>query len=197
MRQSAPAALRNRQPILEALLPLLPESGLAVEIASGTGEHAVHFAGAAPTVQWQPTDISPHAIASINTWQKQAALANLLPAVVLDAAADSWPIGRADVVININMVHIAPWEACLGLLRGAARVLPAGGLLFMYGPYFIDDQQAAPSNIQFDRSLRARDPSWGVRRLADVAAAAELCGLQQAAVVAMPANNVSVIYRRD
>lgn len=190
MKQHAPAADRNREPIREVLARELPSRGLVLEIASGTGQHAVAFARAFPTITWQPTDADPHAIASIAAWRDEAALPNLAAPLVLDVQRE-WPVARADAIVCINMVHISPWEASLALFAGAPRVLAPGGLLFLYGPYFFDGV-TAPSNVEFDRSLRARDPRWGVR---DVTALSKL-GLELREAVPMPANNHSLIFRR-
>jgi hypothetical protein len=194
VKQSAPAAARNRAPLLDVLRRVLPQTGTILEVASGTGEHAVHFAGHLPGLVFQPSDPDPQARASIDAWREGHA--NILPALALDARATTWPIARADAVLNVNMIHIAPWEACLGLLRGAASLLPAGAPLVMYGPYRRAGVATAPSNEAFDASLRARDPAWGVRALEDVAAAAAAVGLVLDEVVEMPANNLTVVYRR-
>jgi SAM-dependent methyltransferase len=193
-RRFAPAAARNREPILDVLRAHLPASGTALEIASGSGEHAVAFAAAFPTLVWQPSDPDPANRASIAAWIAAEGTPNLLPPIDLDATADIWPLATADAVVCINMIHIAPWAACLGLLRGAARLLAPGGLLYLYGPFKRDGMHTAPSNEAFDESLRARDPAWGVRDLGEVCQAAE--GFALAATVAMPANNLSVLFRR-
>jgi SAM-dependent methyltransferase len=193
-RRFAPAAARNREPILDVLRAHLPASGTALEIASGSGEHAVAFAAAFPTLVWQPSDPDPANRASIAAWIAAAGTPNLLPPIDLDATAEIWPLATADAVVCINMIHIAPWAACLGLLRGAARLLAPGGLLYLYGPFKRDGAHTAPSNAAFDESLRARDPAWGVRDLGEVIEAAE--GFAPPAVVAMPANNLSVLFRR-
>jgi SAM-dependent methyltransferase len=193
-RRFAPAAARNREPILDVLRAHLPASGTALEIASGSGEHAVAFAAAFPTLVWQPSDPDPANRASIAAWIAAEGTPNLLPPIDLDATAEIWPLATADAVVCINMIHIAPWAACLGLLRGAARLLAPGGLLYLYGPFKRDGMHTAPSNEAFDESLRARDPAWGVRDLGEVCQAAE--GFALAATVAMPANNLSVLFRR-
>src|SRR5687768_4652704 len=189
MKQHAPAAARNREPIREVLARHLPASGVVLEIASGTGEHAVHMARAFPGITWQPSDIDDRALASIAAWQAEAALPNLRAPVRFDVAGE-WP--AADAVVCINMIHIAPWEASLALFAGAARVLPPGGLLFTYGPYRFDGR-TAPSNDEFDQSLRGRDPRWGVRDVRDLQAIAT--GFTLAEVIAMPANNHSLVWR--
>lgn len=194
---NAPAAARNREPILAVLRRCLPAQGLVLEIAAGTGEHALHFATAHPALQWQPAELDPAALASIEAWRRHAGPPNLRPAVRLDASAPAaWPLGRAEAVVNINMIHISPWPAAVGLMTGAGRILPAGGLLYLYGPFIEDDVETAPSNLAFDASLRERDPAWGLRRLQDVAALATRHGLALAERIAMPANNLSLIFRR-
>lgn len=193
----APAVARNRGPILDALRPHLPETGLVLEIAAGSGEHALHFAAALPRLQWQPADADPDALASIAAWRAHARLPNLLPAVALDAAAPaSWPVRSADAIVCINMVHISPWAATEGLMTGAGNVLPKGGVLFLYGPYLEIDVETAPSNLAFDASVRSRDPAWGLRRLDEVAAVASAHGLDLETRIPMPANNLSLIFRR-
>lgn len=196
-RRSAPAALRNRDPIAAVLRQVLPERGTILEIASGTGEHAVHFAGLFPHLLWQPSDPDPEALASIAAWRAEADLPNLLDPLRLDAAAVPWPTEGADAVLCINMVHISPWAATVGLLRGAARVLPTGAPLILYGPYRRKGVPTAPSNAAFDDSLRARNPDWGLRDLDAVEAEALGNGLRLERVTEMPANNVTVLFRRD
>jgi len=183
-------------PIADVLREILPERGLVLEIASGTGEHALHFARTFPQLLWQPSDSEPAALRSIEAWRVEAGLFNLLPPVPLDARAAEWPVAQADAVLAINMVHISPWSATQGLVRGAGRLLASGGPLYLYGPYRQSDVPTAPSNEAFDESLRARDPEWGLRSLEDVAAEAERHGLPLERVVAMPANNLSVVFRR-
>ncbi|MGQ9364820.1 DUF938 domain-containing protein [Azospirillum sp. ST 5-10] len=193
-RRSAPAAERNRDPILDVLRRVLPATGLVLEVASGTGQHAVHFAAALPGLEWQPSDADARARASVAAWRADAGLANLREPLALDAAAGSWPVARADAVVCINMIHIAPWAAAQGLLRGAARLLPEGAPLVLYGPFRRDGRHTAPGNAAFDADLRARDPAWGVRDLGEVAAAA--AGFRLGEVVEMPANNLTVVFRR-
>jgi SAM-dependent methyltransferase len=193
LRRVAPAAARNRDPILAALRRLLPESGLVLEVASGTGEHCAWFAGRMPGLVFQPSDPDPESRASIDAWC--AGAPNIRPALALDAAA-AWPLERADAVLCINMIHIAPWAATLGLLRGAARLLPAGAPLVLYGPYLREGVPTAPSNEEFDAGLRARDPEWGLRRLEDVAAAAAAEAFDAPEILEMPANNLLVTFRR-
>ena len=194
-RQSAPATARNRQPILEVMRRVLPGEGLVLEIASGTGEHAAFFSAHFPELVWQPSDVSASALASIEAWRKEGS-AQLRPPLRLDVRDDPWPVESAQAIVNINMIHISPWEACLGLMEGARRVLAPGGLLLLYGPYRVGGRHTAPSNEAFDASLRERDPAWGVRDLDVVAAEAERRELAFSEKVAMPANNFTVLFRR-
>jgi hypothetical protein len=198
---TAPSVARNREPILAVLrrvvpLPILPARGLVLEIASGSGEHAIYFAAALPHLTWQPSDPDPDARESIAAYLAATALPNVLPPLILDAAASNWPVTQADVIVAINMIHIAPWAATEGLMAGAERLLPVGGVLFLYGPFREHGQHTAPSNAAFDESLRARDREWGVRDLDEVAALASQHGLALEERVAMPANNLSVVFRR-
>ena len=196
-RRSAPAALRNREPIAEVLTGWLSERGLVLEIASGTGEHAVHFAGRFPQLEWQPSDVHADALRSIEAWHGAAGLPNMRRPVLLDASAPDWPIDRADAVLSINMVHISPWPSALGLIAGAARVLPSGGPLILYGPWLKGDIPTAPSNLEFDADLKARDPDWGLRNVEEFAAAAAEKGLMLEQTRAMPANNLMLLFRRS
>jgi SAM-dependent methyltransferase len=195
-RRSAPHVARNAGPIAGILADVLPERGLVLEIASGTGEHALHFARAFPRLLWQPSDPAPAALRSIEAWRADAGLFNLLPAVSLDARAAEWPIAAADAVLAINMVHISPWSATAGLMRGAGRLLAPGAPLYLYGAYRRAGIETAPSNAAFDANLKARDPEWGLRDLDDVAAEAARHGFALERVVEMPANNLSVIFRK-
>lgn len=189
-KEHAPAAERNAAPILAVLDRVLPDSGLVLEIASGTGQHAVYMARALPGIEWQPSDPDPAARASIAAWRDEAALPNLLPPIDLDVSAP-WPIDRADALVCINMLHISPWSAAEALFAGAARILPPGGILYTYGPYRIDGA-TAPSNDAFDASLRARNPAWGVREVRDLERIASRFALTE--IVAMPANNHSLVW---
>ena len=190
MKQRAPATSRNREPIRDVLARVLPATGEVLEIASGSGEHAVYFASSFPQLAWQPSDPDETALASIAAWRTEAELANLRAPIRLDAAAATWPVARADAIACINMVHISPWETTLGLFAGAARL--GAPLLYLYGPYVVDGE-TAPSNRDFDHALRARDPRWGVRELRDVEAAARACGFALRETIAMPANNLSLV----
>jgi hypothetical protein len=196
VRREAPAAARNRQPILEVLRPHLPATGLVLEIASGTGEHTMHFAAALPSLTFQPSDPGDEARASIDDWTRTLSLGNVRPALALDASVAAWPITHADAVLCSNMIHISPWAATKGLIAGAARLLPPGGLLYLYGPYLRAGVPTAPSNVDFDVDLRRRNPAWGIRSLEEVAALAQAKGFGMPTIVEMPANNLSVLFRR-
>ncbi|KIU32577.1 SAM-dependent methyltransferase [Methylobacterium radiotolerans] len=194
---TAPAVARNRDAILAILRAVLPASGTVLEIASGSGEHAVHVAAALPGVDWLPSDPEPAARRSIAAHALRAGLGNIRPPLALDAAAAAWPVARVDGIVCINMIHIAPWAATAGLMAGAGRVLSERGILFLYGPFREADRPFAESNAAFDASLRGRDPAWGVRDLDAVAAEAARHGLDLIRRVAMPANNLSVIFERS
>jgi hypothetical protein len=191
-RRFAPAAARNRDAILAVLRGVLPARGLVLEIASGSGEHCAHWAAALPALDFQPSDPDPANVASCDAWCD--GLANVRKALAMDATA-AWPVERADAVVCINMIHIAPWEAALGLLRGAALVLGPGAPLVIYGPWIREGVETAEGNLAFDADLRARNPEWGVRRLDDLAVAAR-GDFDAPAVIEMPANNVTVVLRR-
>jgi SAM-dependent methyltransferase len=195
-RRSAPHVARNAGPIVEVLKDVLPSRGLVLEVASGSGEHAVHFARAFPKLLWQPSDPEATALRSIEAWRAEAGLFNLLPAIPLDARAADWAVAQADAILCINMVHISPWAATTGLLRGAGRLLAPGAPLYLYGPYRQAEVEAAPSNEAFDADLRARNPEWGLRDLEEVVAEAEARGLRLEGVTPMPANNLSVAFRK-
>lgn len=196
-RLFAPAAARNREPILAIVQQLAPQSGLVLEIASGSGEHVVHIAAAMPRLTFQPSDPDASARASIDAWVKHRALQNVLPALDLDARVSNWPVERADVIISINMVHISPWTAAVGLMAGAGRLLGKGGLLVLYGPFRRNGRHTAPSNAEFDESLRARNPEWGVRDLEALSELATAQGFGPPQIFEMPANNLTVAYRKD
>lgn len=199
-RQYAPATVRNREPILEVLLEVLPPTGTVLEVSSGTGEHAVFFAPRIYPRRWLPSDPNPVARASIMAWRESAPAENLYPAIALDACDPIWTVEQQSLdivaVVNINMIHIAPWAACLGLLAGAKRILPPSGILYLYGPFKQRGQHTAASNAAFDASLRAQNPAWGVRNLEDVVAVAKTEGIALVETVAMPANNLSVIFKK-
>jgi SAM-dependent methyltransferase len=192
----APAVARNRDPILAVLRQHLPASGTVLEIASGTGEHAAYFAPQFPQLVWQPSDTNPDALASIEAHRALMNAPNLRAPIELDVTAARWPVAQADAVVSINMIHIAPWEAAQGLIAGAARLLAAGQVLYLYGPFKENGEHTAPSNAEFDASLRATDPRWGVRDVTDVRALADEHGFDFVERVAMPSNNMSLIFRR-
>jgi SAM-dependent methyltransferase len=194
--KSAPAAARNREPILRVLRDALRRPALVLEIASGTGEHAVWFSRALPELTWQPTDLDPDALGSITAWRDLERPSNLQPPLRLDAGADTWPITQSDAVVAINLVHIAPWTVTQGLIAGAARILSSDGVLFLYGPFREGGVHTGAGNAAFDADLRVRDPSWGIRDLDEIAALASQHGFNAPERIAMPANNLSVIFRR-
>lgn len=196
LRRYAPAALRNRDPILNVLRQILPPKGLVLEVASGTGEHIVHFAHHLANLEWQPSDPSALARESIAAWIEAERLANIQPPIELDAAQDTWPVDQVAAILCINMVHISPWEATVGLIRGAGRILHPGGTLYLYGPYRRSGQPLEPSNAAFDRDLRKRDTRWGLRKLDDIIQCATDHGLIFEQSIDMPANNLSVIFRK-
>jgi hypothetical protein len=191
-----PATQRNRDAILDVLRGVLPPSGIVLEIASGSGEHVAHFAQALPHLTFQPSDPDTEALRSIAAWTVEQRRDNIRPPVMLDASSEQWLVTTADAILCINMIHISPWPATLGLLRGAARILPTGAPLYLYGPYIRDDVVTAPSNEAFDASLKTRNPEWGLRHLDDVAAAARDAGFSAPKVTPMPANNLSVVFRK-
>ncbi len=196
MKRFAPATERNREAIAAVLADELPGRGRVLEVASGTGEHAVYFAGRFPALEWQPSDPDAEAIASIAAWRDDAGLANLQAPVLLDAAATRWPLDAADAVLCVNMVHISPTKATEGLFAGAKRVLPSGAPILLYGPYLEEGVETALSNVSFDASLKARDPRWGLRDTGWVDAIASNNGFGRARRAQMPANNIMLIYRR-
>ena len=195
--RSAPAALRNRDPIADVLADWLPRRGLVLEIASGTGEHIVHFAKRFPDLDWQPTDIHPDALASITSRRAETRLSNVGAPLVLDAASSDWPVSAADAVLSINMVHISRWQAARGLLDGARKLLPLGGPLILYGPWLSDETETATSNLEFDRDLRRRNPDWGLRRVEEFTAEASERGFSLEETRSMPANNLMILFKRS
>ncbi len=195
-KRHAPATLRNRDAIAAVLADWLPETGTVLEVASGSGEHVVHFAAAFPHLEWQPSDPDPAGLISIAAYRAEAGLANIAPPRALDASAPEWPIDRVDAVLCINMVHISQWAATVGLFTQSAKLLQKGAPLILYGPYFRKDHPTAPSNSAFDDSLRARNAEWGVRWLEDVTELAEAKGFALAEIQEMPANNLMLLYLR-
>jgi SAM-dependent methyltransferase len=193
----AAATERNRQPILEILRRVLPPAGLVLEIASGTGQHVVFFARQLPGLRWQPSDPSPVHLDSIRAWTAASGADNVAAPLHLDVELAPWPVAHAEAILNINMIHIAPWAAAEALFRGAARLLPPAGVLFLYGPFKRDGQHTAESNARFDERLRGEDARWGVRELGAVQALAAAAGFGVPEVIAMPANNLSLVFRRN
>ena len=191
----AAATERNREPILEVLRGILPPTGLVLEIASGTGQHVVFFARALPALRWQPSDPSSAHLDSIRAWTTASGVDNVAAPLVLDVEQQPWPVTHADAILNINMIHIAPWPATTALFQGAARLLPPSGVLFLYGPFKRDGQHTAESNQRFDERLRGEDPRWGVRDLGDVQAVAVSAGFHPPEIIPMPANNLSLVFR--
>ncbi|HEU0309760.1 MAG TPA: DUF938 domain-containing protein [Sphingomicrobium sp.] len=193
VKRKAPAAARNVEPIGDVLAEWLPPSGMVLEVASGTGEHALAFARRFPGLDWQPSDPDPEALASIVAWQAEGP-ANLRPPVQLDVCEPDWPVKAADAILCVNMVHISPWEASIGLLAGSERLLGEGASLILYGPWLEAAVETTPSNLAFDRDLRARDPRWGLRLVEDFAIEAASRGLMLADRRSMPANNIMLRF---
>jgi hypothetical protein len=196
MKRTAPAVGRNREPIAAVLAEELPSAGLVLETASGTGEHAVHFARTFPALEWQPSDPDPEACASIAAWRGEAGLANLREPLALDAARPPWPVARADAVLCINMAHISPLAATEGLLEGATALLAPGAPLVLYGPYLEAEVETAPSNLEFDAWLKRQNPEFGLRRREWLDERAASHGFARTRRVAMPANNLTLVYRK-
>jgi hypothetical protein len=196
LKQSWPAPERNKQPIFEVLQRVLPPGGTLLEVSSGSGQHAAYFAAQFPALVWQPSDVDDDNIASIRGWVDEVALPNLRAPLKLDVCAAEWGVGTLEAIFNANMIHIAPWECCVGLIAGAGRHLAPGGVLVMYGPFRIGGAHTAPSNAEFDQSLKARDARWGVRDVEAVVALADAAGMQFEQRVAMPANNQTLVFRR-
>ncbi len=197
LRLFAPATERNRHVILPVLQRVLPASGTVLEIGSGSGEHAVFFAAQLPRIVWQPSDKDPAALASIRSWVAHTGAANVAEPLALELAAADWPLARADALVCINVIHYSPWTSTLGLLAGAARLLPPGGVLYCYGPYRRGGRHTAPSNEEFDTWLKRRDPRFGVRDLELLEIEAAARGFRLDEVVDMPANNFTLVFRRD
>lgn len=195
-RQFSPSAARNRDPILAVLQRVLPDAGLVLELGSGTGEHAMHFARHLPALRWQPSDADPAAMGSITDWAAHNALPNMLPPLCFDLAVTPWPADTADAIVAINVLHYSPWQSTPALFAGAAAVLPAGGVVVCYGPYRRGGAHTAPSNADFDDWLRSVDPRFAVRDLEAVEAEAQHCGFRLDEVIDMPANNFSLVFRR-
>jgi SAM-dependent methyltransferase len=196
LRETAPHAERNKQPILDVLARVLPPAGVVLEIGSGKGQHVTHFAKALPNLVFQPREMDVERHASIAAWIGHERLANVRPPIAFDVTRLPWPVRHADAIVCINMIHISPWEGTVALMRSAGAMLPAGGVLVTYGPYRRDGRHTAPSNEAFDASLKSRDARWGVRDMEEVAAAAKAEGLALEEIVAMPANNFTLVFRR-
>ena len=197
MKRHAPATARNSGPIAEVLASELPDSGTVLELASGTGEHALFMARRFPSLVWQPSEADADALGSVAAYAQEAGLGNLCPPIELDASSGMWPIEAADAILCINMVHISPWSASEGLFAGAARLLDPGDPVVLYGPYLEDAVETASSNLAFDESLKSRDPRWGLRKIERVDSLAESHGFCRAARYEMPANNLTLVYRKD
>ncbi len=197
MKEHAPSTLRNRDPILDVLKRVLPSEGLVLEVASGSGEHASYFAQHLSGLTWQPSARDADDRASIRAWAEDVGSENLLDPVDLDVLNQQWPVEKATAIVCSNMVHISPWQVSVALIAGAGRILTAGGVLYLYGPYKINGTHTAPSNKAFDENLRNRDPEWGIRDLENVITEAAVHGLAHVETVAMPANNQSVIFKRS
>lgn len=195
-RLFAPATGRNREPILDVLRGVLPESGLVLEIASGSGEHVAHFAAQFPRLTFAPSDPNPKARDSIAAWIAHTGATNIEAPLALDVTRAPWPIAYADAMICINMIHISPWSATERLFCHGSRILPAGAPLYLYGPYRRDGAHTAASNAEFDATLRAQNPAWGVRDIEAVTDLARQAGFDGPEIVEMPANNLSLIFRR-
>jgi len=195
-RWVAPAAERNKGPILEVLQRVLPPRGLVLEIGSGTGQHVVHFAKALSQLSWQPSDPDPENRQSIALWSRVEELGNVRAPLALDVRERPWPIDAADAIVCINVVHVSPWAATLALFDGVREMLPLEGALFLYGPYRRGGRHTAPSNEKFDADLRAHDPEWGLRDIDELAEVADRVGFALAEIVDMPANNFSLVFRK-
>jgi SAM-dependent methyltransferase len=192
-----PHIARNREAILQVLRRVLPSQGLVLEVASGSGEHAAYFAERLPSLIWQPSDLDPSSLASIAAHRTAADAPNLLAPVCLDATSEQWPVESADALVCINMIHIAPWAVSEGLMAGARRGLRMGGVIYLYGPYKIDGRHTAQSNKEFDAWLRTQNAQWGVRDFAHIADLAARNDFVLIETVPMPANNMSIIFKRD
>ncbi len=193
----APAAERNRQPLLDVLRRVLPPTGLVLEVASGSGQHAIFFAAPLPALQWLPSDASSEALESIGAWVDEADRENLLPPIELDVCWPKWPVTKADALVCINMIHISPWETTEALFRGASKLLAGGSSLITYGPYRLHGRHTAPSNVAFDESLRARDARWGVRDIDQLSELGRKTGFGLEERVDMPANNMTLTWTRE
>ena len=195
-RINAPAVIRNQEPIAAILAPFLPAQGLVLEVGSGSGEHICYFAERFAHLMWQPSDNAAERLQSIEAWRRRRPRPNLRSAITLDVLAAPWPIAAADAVIAINLLHVTPWTVALALLDGASRILPPDGVLYIYGPFLRDGEHTSAGNAEFDRLLRERDAALGLRHAEAVAAAAAQRGFAPAGLFPMPANNLSLVFRR-
>ena len=195
-RLVSPSAQRNRKPITQVLCEILPQVGVVLEISSGTGQHVVHFARSMPGITWQPSERDAGCLQSISAWLASEGLANVRAPLHLDVDDAVWPVSSADAIVCINMIHIAPWRATRALMRGAGVTLRAGGLLYLYGPYRRQGRHTSASNLAFDAQLRATNALWGVRNLEDVTGEANAAGFEAVRTIEMPANNLSVVFRK-
>ena len=195
-QRHAPATMRNRDAIVAVLKDILPASGLVLEVASGTGEHIVYFGRTFPDLSFQPSDPDPACCESIAAWTKREVMANVLPPLQLDAQAREWDVPKLAAILCINMVHISPWESSIGLFKKAGALLDPGAPLYLYGPYLRADVETAPGNLAFERSLKSRDLRWGLRDVADMDALAMQNGFVRESLTEMPANNISLVYRK-
>jgi SAM-dependent methyltransferase len=196
-RLVSPSAERNKEPVAAILRQVLPAQGLVLEVSSGTGQHVVYFAAQMPQLDWQPTEYDEESFVSIGHWLASESPPNVRPPLRLDVHDEPWPVSAAAAVVCMNMIHIAPWSAAKALVAGAAAVLSTGGVLFLYGPYRRGGQHTSPSNAAFDEQLRARNPHWGVRDLEAVAELAAADGFGAPEIFEMPANNLSVVFRKQ
>jgi cyclopropane fatty-acyl-phospholipid synthase-like methyltransferase len=196
MKRFSPAAERNKSPIVEVLKNVLPQEGRILEISSGSGQHVVFFAEAFPDLTWQPSELEQESLESIGAYIGDSGLKNINQPILIDAVDTDWHNQDVAAVINCNMIHISPWPSCIGLFRGASQVLKRDGVLFLYGPFLIEGQPTAPSNLEFDASLRYRNPEWGIRQLESVIEVGKEHGFILTGVVSMPANNYSVVFKK-
>lgn len=196
-REISPSAERNKQPILDVLTRVLPAQGLVLEIGSGTGQHVAHFAKALPALTFQPSEMDLDRHESIQAWTAADHLSNVRPPLAINLIEGAWPLSTADAIVCINVIHISPWEATLGLMAGAGRLLATGSVLVTYGPYLRGGAHTSASNEAFDASLRARNPRWGVRDIGELEQVANHAGLALEETIAMPANNFSLVWRKS
>ncbi|WP_234033903.1 DUF938 domain-containing protein [Qipengyuania gaetbuli] len=197
LKRHAPATARNSAPLADVLARELPQTGLVLEIASGSGEHAVFMARRFPALEWQPSDVDTDALASIDAWSQEAGAGNIRQAIAIDATVPEWPVQHADAVVCVNMIHISPYAATEGLFAGAGKLLSKGQSLILYGPFIETGVGTAPSNLAFDADLKARNAAWGLREVEALDELAQLNGLVRTARHEMPANNLTLVYRKQ